>query len=309
MNKEALKKNQPTVYRTLSNALKYNRLAHAYLFVGPKDANKRETAMLFSQSLICSFRDDDGFACQECESCKRLAKEESLDFHWVHGDKERIKKKDIVSLQDFFGNTSAQEENKRIYILEQFDQATVEASNSLLKFLEEPSKDIYAILTADEKANLLPTIQSRCQIVTFRPTSTLELQEILSKEMDIEDATMLAQNGYSYERAKELADSEDFKLIKESARKYCQNLDSLRRVFYLQTEVFIPKTDRMKKEWIQIFLEWMLYFIRRNEKYTMIQRVKVQEIIIESIDLLRRPVDLALFLDKIYNQVRKAVNE
>ena len=62
MNKEQLKKNQPIVYRTLSNALQKNRLAHAYLFSGPKGSPTKEVALLLAQSLACTHRDADGFA-------------------------------------------------------------------------------------------------------------------------------------------------------------------------------------------------------------------------------------------------------
>ena len=94
MNKEYLKKAQPIVYQTLSNALKNQRVANAYLFHGPKGSSKLETAVLFAQSIVCEHTDVDGFACQECESCKRIENEDSLDYMIVSND--RIKKKDIV---------------------------------------------------------------------------------------------------------------------------------------------------------------------------------------------------------------------
>lgn len=136
------------MYQTLSNALKNQRVANAYLFHGPKGSSKLETAILFAQSIVCEHTDNDGFACQECESCKRIENEESLDYIIVSND--RIKKKDIVDLQTFFESTSAGKQNARIYILDHYDKATPDASNSLLKFLEEPSEGIYGILIADE---------------------------------------------------------------------------------------------------------------------------------------------------------------
>ena len=154
MNKEYLKKAQPIVYQTLSNALKNKKVANAYLFHGPKGSSKLETAILFAQSIVCEHTDFDGFACQECESCKRIENEESLDYMIVSND--RIKKKDIVDLQAFFESTSAGKQNARIYILDHYDKATPDASNSLLKFLEEPSEGIYGILIAHEKSNVLP---------------------------------------------------------------------------------------------------------------------------------------------------------
>ena len=310
MNKEVLKKSQPTVYRTLSNAIKYNRLAHAYMFTGAQENLKRETALLFAQSIICSHRDEDGFACQECDSCKRIEKGESVDLVWLPKKKEeRIKKQDIIKLQDFCMSTSSQEESKKIYVLDHFDEITKSASNSLLKTIEEPIDNLFAILIVNEKANVLPTIVSRCQIVTFRPISNYETQKQLEKVLDYDDAIMLSQNGYSYEEAVQIAENENFIKIKEGTKQYMEYLDSMDRIYYLSTEVFIYKTEIMSKEYIKYFLQWMLYFIKNADQYTLEQKVKVQEICIESLDRLRTPVDLALFLDKIYNQVRKAVSE
>ena len=266
MNKEALKKDQPTVYRILSNALKYNRLSHAYLFVGPKDEIKQQTALLFAQSLICKHSDEDGFACQCCDSCTRLAKGESFDFRWIpKKGNTKIKKEDITGLQEFFTSTSAQEENRKVYVLDQFDTATSSASNSLLKSIEEPIQDLYGILIADEKANILSTILSRCQIVTFMPASTNEHKNRLAQVMDLEDAEMLSRNGYPYEKAVDLVNNEIFKIVKEGTRKYMEYPDSMDRIYYLSTEVFIPKSDRMDSVWVRIFLQLMLFYLQKND--------------------------------------------
>ena len=203
MNKEELKAYQPVVYQTLSNALKRHRLAHAYLFEGDKSSPKKETALLFAQSLVCPHCDEDGFACQECEVCKRIENKESIDFQWIQGgelkrqkhdfselnkkeeqkkDVNRIKKEDMKDLQKFFESTSLESENTRIYVLEGFDQATVDAQNTLLKFLEEPQEGIYGILLANEKSNVLPTIQSRAQWIHFRPSQKLHMIRELSSE-------------------------------------------------------------------------------------------------------------------------------
>ena len=308
MNKELLKKEQPVVFQTLSNALKNQRLAHAYLFAGPKGSPKREMAILFAQSLVCCHRDEDGFACQECESCLRIEKEEAIDFKWIHGDQARIKKKDIVDLQSFFETTSVETGNRRIYFLDQFDTATVDASNTLLKFLEEPAPGIFAILSADEKSNVLPTIQSRCQWIQFRPASQSRMRALLEEETNPENAAMLTEAGYSTKRAKEVLSWDDFDLIREAARDYVLHWDDISMVLKMQREVFIPKTDRMTREKITLWLEWVLYFLKKDEvSLPLSKKVRIQEILIESMDLLRHPVELALFLDKIYNQIRKVV--
>ena len=306
IDKEYLKKEQPVVYQVLSNALSKNRLTHAYLFSGPKGSPKEETALLFAQSLVCENPDIDGFACQKCDTCKRIENEESIDFHWIHNT--RIKKKDIVNLQDFFSSTSAEKANRRIYILNQFDEATKDAQNSLLKFIEEPSDEIYAILIADEKTNVLSTIQSRCQNVTFKPSSKDSLIEDLKKITDEESAKMLAYNGYTYAQSVELIKGEYFSILKQAAQEYIANWDKVSEIYRMQREIFMPKTNLMVKEYVIVWIQWVLFFIK-SENLPLEQYAKIHTILIEGIDILRSPVDLGLFLDKIYNQIRKVVNE
>ena len=308
MNKEELKKEQPVVYRTLSNALTKDRLAHAYLFVGPKGSPKNEMAILLAQSMICHHRDEDGFACQKCESCQRIQKEEAIDFRWVHGEETRIKKKDILDLQTFFEATSVEIDNKRIYFLEQFDQATPDASNALLKFLEEPRPGIFAILSADEKSNVLPTIQSRCQWIQFRPASKERLIHLLMEKTDAQSAEMLVEAGYTLEQFQKWIQDEDFQLIQNAAKEYVMHCQDLSMILTMQREIFVAKSERMQKEKIRLWLEWVLFYIKQNERgLPLHQQIQIQSILIESMDVLRRPVELALFLDRIYNQIRKVV--
>ena len=279
MNKEYLKKAQPIVYQTLSNALKNKRVANAYLFHGPKGSSKLETAILFAQSIVCEHTDFDGFACQECESCKRIENEESLDYMIVSND--RIKKKDIVDLQAFFESTSAGKQNARIYILDHYDKATLDASNSLLKFLEEPSEGIYGILIADEKSNVLPTIQSRCQAIHFKPENC---EHLLLENTSEENAKMLAESGY------------------------IEHASSFAQIEKMQTGVFVNKSERMNKDWIQLWIQWILFYVKNDRvNLPLEKKVKLYSILVENMDMLYRPVDLGLFMDKLYYDIRKAV--
>lgn len=325
MNKEQFKNTQPIVYRTLSNALKKNRLAHAYLFSGPKGSPKKEVALLLAQSIACSHRDEDGFACQTCDSCQRIANEESIDFFWKHGIhykkvikdpfsnqsktivSSRIKKSDIVELQSFFEATSAEKDNTRVFILEDYDQATPEASNSLLKFLEEPQPGIYGILVADEVNNVLPTIQSRCQSIVFRPPSVHDLYVSLKDEMSDEKANMLAHSRYTYEEAVEIAADPQFEVIEQAAKNYRKHWQSWQSIVDMQTQIFVPKSPLCDKTWIRVWIQWLLFLIKQDTELSLSTRVDLELILVEAIDTLRMPVDLGLFLDRVYAQIRKVV--
>ena len=310
MNKSEFKKNQPIVYRTLSNALKKQQLAHAYLLYGPKGSNKIEVAILLAQSIVCHHIDEDGFACQECEVCKRIEKEESIDFHFI-GRNEKIKKKDIVDLQKALETTAAEAENKQTYILNGFDLATVESSNSLLKFLEEPMPGIVGILIADEKAKILPTIQSRCQGIAFRPASLEERRNQYQEQLSYEEADMLACNGYLPAQVEELiSDREAWDRIRNASLEYVQNWKSHSAIVEMQTRIFPAKGKNTTKQWVRIWMEWILYWIRTGKvSISFEQKIEIQNSMIEAQDMLFRPVDLNLFLDRIYDRIRKAVKE
>lgn len=327
MNKEELKKDQPIVYRILSNALKRNQLAHAYLFSGQKGTPKLEAALLLAQSILCPNPDEDGFCCEQCDQCKRVAKEESLDFFWKHHvgyikkvdstfsskkkkeeKEERIKKQDILALQRFFESTSMEDANKRVYILEDYDQATVEASNSLLKFLEEPQPGIYGILIADDKNRILPTIQSRCQSIHFSQMNKSRQIQRFESFTEEDNAKMLVESGYDFDQAKSLVEKESFPIIKQAAFDYIKNWDSYDEIYRLQTKVFIPKGPLMDKEWIRLWLEWLNYMVKNHKSALSFEKeVDLQFVIVEAFDKLRAPLDLALFLDQLYTQIRKVV--
>lgn len=320
MNKERLKQQQPIVYRVLSNALLKKRFAHAYLFCGAKNAPKAETALLFAQSLVCTNPDTDGFACQKCTSCIRFEKEESIDFfhhHAIGYEKtikdpfedtkertvvtERIKKKDILELQAFFDQTSAEQADRRVYILEDYDQATPDASNSLLKFLEEPTEGVYGILVANEKANILPTIQSRCQIVSFRPSLQPETEDPVQ--------TMLLNNGYTMAQIREMMETSEFERIQSSIEEYIQHWNEMEMISRMQREIFVPKSSMMQKKWVRLWVEWLLDIVKSgNISLDLSTRVSLQLLLVEALDILRVPVDLGLFLDHLYNQIRKVVD-
>lgn len=326
MNKEEFKEEQPVVYQTLSNALKGNHLAHAYLFTGSKGSPKSEAALLFAQSLVCKHPDSDGFACQECPACRRIAGKESLDYfriekvgtiierinpfsHKKEGTEiqKRIRKQDIVDLQNYFQNTGAEEGGNRIYILEDYDQATPDASNSLLKFLEEPQPGIFGILIAEEKSAVLPTIQSRCQWIQFRPAHRNKLMDKLTQITDPVKADMLVKSGYTYDDALAAIDQEEFDQIQEAAERFIDRNADLQAIFIMQTEVFVPKSALMQKQYVTWWLQWVLYLIRKSETIPLDNKAKLLNILVEAQDILRRPIDLALFLDKIYNQIRREV--
>lgn len=306
MDKQALKQDQPIVYRILSQALRNKTVSHAYLFCGPSNSLKEECALLFAQSLVCPNVDEDGFACQECDQCRRYAKGESFDFLCLTEDP--IKKKSILAIQQTFSSTAISQAY-RIYILEHFDRCTPEAANTLLKFLEEPQPGIVGLLIADDLANVLDTIQSRTQIIQFRPLDQQGIQKELEKFGEREKAQMLSVSGYTLEESRQWIEKEEFAFLQEEAKKYVKQLGEMACLYQLQRRVFFAKSQYKEKEYVRIWLKWVLYYI----KYTQLssidpyQKNKVFMILIEAFDRLKRPVDLLLLIEHIHYRIRKAV--
>lgn len=334
MNKEDLKRNQPVAYQVLSNALKNQKLSHAYLFYGPSGSPKEQMALLLVQSLFCQHTDEDGFACQECESCRRIAREESLDFFWAHAggnqgirnlsrnelkkywdgedievtqkqkDAFRIKKDTILSLQEKFSKSSV-EKGWQAYILEEYDSATPEASNALLKFLEEPKDGLAGILIADELFNILPTILSRAQLISFRPASLETIKSSLSKVIEDEESIdMLARSGWSLEDLTKRLENGFFE-IKEAAKTYYENRTRNSAILDMQLNVFNSKSEYYSKENVQLFIQWILYLAKKDIEENPRESMDIRLLCLNALDELKRPVDMALLLDSLYYSIQK----
>ena len=192
MIKDQLKKQQPIVYRALENACLNDRISGAYLFSGPYGTMKNEAALLLAQSIFCE--EEPGFACETCNTCRRVREGTYSDLIVLDGMKKPISKEMVDQIQEQFSRTSLEgNKGNRVYIIENAENASVSAQNSLLKFLEEPGKGVTAILTTDNIGRLLPTIISRCTILPFLPQKPEEYYETaLAEGIDDEDAYLIS---------------------------------------------------------------------------------------------------------------------
>lgn len=192
----------------LSRSLKTGRLAHAYLFLGPEGSGKGETARYFAKSILCTSHEER--PCGVCSQCRRFESGNHPDVINLEPDGNAIKIGQVRELQKAFSYKSM-ETSSKVYIVQGADKMTVEAANSLLKFLEEPSTPVVAILLAESKSKLLPTVISRCQVIAFhrRPTAVVEAQ-LQELGMAGTRARFLAFMKQSVGAAKEFVASERF---------------------------------------------------------------------------------------------------
>lgn len=152
---------QEVIVTTLINAIKYNRLAHAYLFCGSRGTGKTTLARLFAKALNCLSPLDSFEPCNECSSCKEITVGNSLDVLEIDGASNRSID-DIRKINDTVAYASSHGKFK-IYIIDEVHMLTKEAFNALLKTLEEPPEKVKFIFATTEPHKVLPTILSRCQ--------------------------------------------------------------------------------------------------------------------------------------------------
>lgn len=162
MTKEEFLKNQPLISSFYLNAVKKNHLPHALLIYGDNLAPIDEIAEFLAKSLFC----DENLACSNCEHCKLFDENRIGDFYIIDGRNQNIKKDQIEELSNQFVLTNKEENKCAAYIIYEVSNMTEESANALLKFLEEPPANVYAILTTTSKESILPTIISR--VVSLR---------------------------------------------------------------------------------------------------------------------------------------------
>jgi len=185
---------QDNVVQTLKNAIKNDRLAHAYIFAGPRGVGKTSTARILAKSLNCQAGDNLN-PCNKCPSCLEIAEGRSLDVIEIDGASNRWID-DIRVLRENVKFAPAGGKFK-IYIIDEVHQITPEGFNALLKTLEEPPPYVKFIFATTHPQKIPSTIISRCQFLEFRRISNLniikQLREIACAEkIEAQDDVLLA---------------------------------------------------------------------------------------------------------------------
>lgn len=164
---------QPTIYKILTNSLLESKLSHAYLFETNGTSDAYNMAVSFAKSILCPNKYTNNGQCVDCTQCKKIENAEFSELVIIEPNGLWIKKEQTDYIQRLF-ETKGVESNRRLYIINHADRMNTSAANSILKFLEEPEEGIVAILIADNRYQLLETIRSRCQIVSFNRNTEID---------------------------------------------------------------------------------------------------------------------------------------
>lgn len=251
--KSYLENYQKVAYRVFSNAIKNNQFSHAYLLSGTSGIPLISIAKFLAKSLIC--QDPSPLACCKCLPCIRIEDGNYADLIILDGKEKTIKKGDIEEITSNYSRTAIESSGKMIYILNLVENMTTEAVNSILKFLEEPGNDIYAILTSENEAKVLPTIVSRTQVIRLKLIEQkIIVDEALKIGVSKEDAEILSNFYNDASLVLNESKNETYCSLKEALNQFLMAINySKNNAFYTEQTIIAPLLK--KKEDAKIFLD------------------------------------------------------
>lgn len=175
---------QAALTTTLKNAVKSGKLAHAYLFCGPRGVGKTTCARIFAKAINCEHPNEAGEACNDCESCRAFNEQRSFNIFEL----DAASNNGVDQIKTLMEQTRIppQVGKYKVFIIDEVHMLSPAAFNAFLKTLEEPPSHVIFILATTEKHKILPTILSRCQIYDFErmtvPNTINHLKMVAEKE-------------------------------------------------------------------------------------------------------------------------------
>ncbi|MFC4410278.1 DNA polymerase III subunit delta' C-terminal domain-containing protein [Chungangia koreensis] len=247
---EKLHQLQPLAMKRLQSSFAKKRVAHAYAIEGEKGTGKEAISSFLIQLILCE-APLENVPCETCRPCRLLKSSNHPNVLEIFPDGQDIKKDQVLQLI-YSMNKTGLEPGKRVYVLHEADRMNIAASNTLLKFLEEPEGEVTAILLTDRYQAILPTIQSRCQHIGLRSLPLKEMiRQLKENGMTEAMASSVSKMTRNMDEAVELANSESFAQARKTVLKLVEVIekDVHEALLFIQEEwlpVFKEKEDTEK---------------------------------------------------------------
>lgn len=255
MTYEELIKNQPEIIKLFSNAFNKNKLVHAYLFEGDSGTGTLEAARYLAMMLLC---DNNPSPCLKCNTCERIQYNSHMNVVLIEPIGDIIRKEQVENLMHDFSMTSI-EKGPQVYIIKEAEKMNTAAANSLLKFLEEPASNHYAILLTNNHKKILDTIVSRTQYIHFKPVArTFIVEQLLSNGVDKDVAYVISHITSDFGEAKQYIEEGKLVLFINLAKKIVVAPFKRKEKYveyYLNKQLLQSEKD---KKWHWIFLDILI---------------------------------------------------
>ena len=268
-----LKKYQEIPYNIFKNALENNRFFHAYLLSGPTGTPIFEIAKFLSKCLLNNkheLKEEDNIISKTVENGTYP------DLIIIDTKKEQVKIDDIRRIEDKFSQTSINQLGIKIYIINLIENLRPNEANALLKFLEEPLDNTYAILTTENEYSILPTILSRTEIVRFSSVNKNDLiDECIKLGVNKKDAEILTFFQNDASMIKEEIENENYLEVKKYVENFINllpNKDKLR--FFVLNEI---NPNLKSKIQIRLFIDLLIIYLKEANKIKLKENIIIGE--------------------------------
>ena len=268
-----LKKYQEIPYNIFKNALENNRFFHAYLLSGPTGTPIFEIAKFLSKCLLNNkheLKEEDNIISKTVEN------RTYPDLIIIDTKKEQVKIDDIRRIEDKFSQTSINQLGIKIYIINLIENLRPNEANALLKFLEEPLDNTYAILTTENEYSILPTILSRTEIVRFSSVNKNDLiDECIKLGVNKKDAEILTFFQNDASMIKEEIENEDYLEVKQYVEHFITLLPNKEKLrFFVLNEI---NPNLKSKIQIRLFIDLLIIYLKEANKMKLKENIIIGE--------------------------------
>lgn len=308
---------QERAIKILTKSLKENRVSSSYIFIGSEGTGKKFTAMEFIKAVNCLNLNKNMEACNNCHSCNGINKQCCPDLKIVKTTKGSIKIEQIreirkeIKLKPF-------RSKKKVYIIDQAEKMTLEASNCLLKTIEEPPYYAIIILICSKIDPILPTIVSRCQIINFGLITSFKIKELLLNKLNnlendkAEIISKLAQG--SIGKAFKLSVDKEYFIRREKMLDYLSTIiiGKYGDDIFAKVEKIMSEIDRIEEilEMIKLWYRDIL-IIKNTRNQNYIINCDKLEILGKKSQIYSQKmlIDILDYLDQVEEYLTKNVNK